>query len=72
MLGLKGFCAAILGGLGNFPGAVAGGLVLGLAEAMAAGYLSSQYKDAVAFVLILAVLFFLPGGLMGRGSTERV
>jgi branched-chain amino acid transport system permease protein len=72
MLGLKGFSAAILGGLGNFPGAIAGGVVLGLAEAMTAGYLSSQYKDAVAFVIILAVLFFRPGGLMGRRGTERV
>ncbi|MBI3710621.1 MAG: branched-chain amino acid ABC transporter permease [Proteobacteria bacterium] len=72
MLGLKGFCAAILGGLGSPFGAVAGGLLLGIAEAMAAGYLSSAYKDVVAFVIILAVLFLAPGGLFGAKATERV
>lgn len=70
MLGLKGFSAAILGGLGNPMGAIAGGLVVGIAEAMTAGYLSSAYKDAVAFVIILAVLFFLPSGLFGRRGVE--
>ena len=65
MLGLKGFCAAILGGLGNGMGAVAGGLIVGIAEAMGAGYLISEYKDAIAFVLILLVLFFKPSGLFG-------
>ena len=70
MLGLKGFSAAILGGLGNPMGAIAGGLVVGIAEAMTAGYLSSAYKDAVAFVIILAVLFFLPSGLFGRRGAE--
>lgn len=72
MLGLKGFSAAVLGGLGNGVGAVAGGLIVGIAEALAAGYLSSAYKDAVAFVIILAVLVFLPNGLFGRKGTERV
>ncbi len=72
MLGLKGFCAAILGGLGSGYGAVAGGLALGIAEAMSAGYISSAYKDAVAFVIILAVLMFRPGGLFGQRRTERV
>ena len=72
MLGLKGFAAAILGGMGSGAGAVLGGLVLGILEAMGAGYLSSAYKDAIAFVLILVVLFFLPNGLLGKRSTERV
>jgi len=72
MLGLKGFAAAILGGLGSSYGAVAGGLALGIIEAMSAGYISSAYKDAVAFVIILGVLFFMPSGLFGTKRTERV
>jgi branched-chain amino acid transport system permease protein len=72
MLGLKGFAAAMLGGLGSFAGAIAGGLALGLLEGLGAGFLSSAYKDAIAFVVILAVLFFLPGGLLGGRGSERV
>ena len=72
MLGLKGFSAAVLGGLGNGAGAVAGGLLVGIAEALGAGYISSAYKDAFAFVIILFVLFFMPNGLFGKRSTERV
>lgn len=72
MLTLKGFAAAILGGLGNPLGAVLGGLIVGLIESITAGYLSSEYKDAVAFIIILAVLFFMPRGLTGRALTERV
>lgn len=72
MLGLKGFSAAILGGLGSGVGAIVGGLALGLAEALAAGYISSAYKDAVAFIIILAVLFIRPSGLLGGRITERV
>lgn len=69
---LKGFAAAMLGGMGNPKGALAGGLILGVLEAMTAGYISSQYKDAAAFIVILAVLFFMPQGLFGRRTTERV
>src|SRR3972149_2897537 len=72
MLGLKGFAAAVLGGLGRGAGAGGGGPLLGLAESLGAGYVSSAYKDAIAFVLILAVLFFLPSGLLGKKSAERV
>ena len=72
MLGLKGFAAAMLGGLGSFGGAVAGGLLLGLIEGLGAGFISSAYKDAIAFVVILAVLFFMPGGLAGARRSERV
>ncbi len=72
MLGLKGFVAAVLGGLGVGVGAVVGGLLLGIAETLTAGYVSSAYKDAVAFVLIFVVLFFLPNGLFGKRGTERV
>ncbi|MCO5153281.1 MULTISPECIES: branched-chain amino acid ABC transporter permease [unclassified Shinella] len=71
-LALKGFAAAMLGGMGNPKGALVGGLMLGVLEAMTAGYVSSQYKDAAAFVVILAVLFAMPQGLFGRKSTDRV
>jgi branched-chain amino acid transport system permease protein len=72
MLGLKGFVAAVVGGMGNGLGAVLGGLLVGIVEAMAAGYVSSAYKDAVPFALILLILFFMPRGLFGGKSTERV
>lgn len=72
MLGLKGFVAAVVGGLGNGLGAVLGGLLVGILEAMGAGYISSNYKDAIPFVLILLILFFKPRGLFGGKSTDRV
>jgi len=72
MLGLKGFVAATLGGLGSGMGAVVGGLLLGVLEAMTAGYVSSAYKDAMPFVLILLVLFFMPSGLFGAKTIDRV
>lgn len=71
-LALKGFAGAMLGGMGNPKGALVGGLALGLLEALTAGYLSSQYKDAVAFIVILAVLFVMPQGLFGKTSADRV
>jgi branched-chain amino acid transport system permease protein len=72
LLALKGFAAAMLGGMGNPLGAIIGGLLLGLLESFGAGYLSSTYKDAIAFVVILAVLFVAPQGLVGRRTVERV
>ncbi len=72
MLGLKGFAAAMLGGLGSFGGAVLGGLLLGLLEGLGAGFISSAYKDAIAFIVILAVLFLMPGGLLGARRSDRV
>jgi branched-chain amino acid transport system permease protein len=72
LLALKGFAAAMLGGMGNALGAVVGGLLLGMLEAFGAGYISSKYKDAIAFLVILAVLFAMPQGLFGRGKVERV
>jgi branched-chain amino acid transport system permease protein len=71
-LALKGFAAAMLGGMGSPFGAVLGGLLLGLSESFSAGYISSTYKDAVAFVTILLVLFAMPSGLLGRRTLERV
>ncbi len=72
MLGLKGFCAAIIGGLGHPFGSVAGGLILGILESLVAGYISSEYKDAVAFVVLLGILFFMPGGIFGNLKAQRV
>ena len=72
MLGLKGFVAAVVGGLGSGLGAVVGGLLVGIIEAMAAGYISSAYKDAIPFILILFILFFMPRGIFGAQVTERV
>lgn len=71
-LALKGFAAAILGGLGNPLGAVVGGLALGVLEAIAAGYVSSAYKDGAAFFVLIAALLFMPSGLLGAKSVERV
>ena len=65
MLGLKGFSAAIIGGLGSLSGGVLGGLLLGLAEAFTSGLISSGYRDAMAFLLLLVVLFLRPQGLVG-------
>lgn len=69
-LGLKGFCAAVLGGLGNFGGGVAAGILLGVVEAVAGGLLWSDYRDAIAFVILLAVLLVKPEGLLSRKKAE--
>ncbi len=71
-IGVKGFAAAILGGLGNPIAAVGGGLILGLLESLTAGYLNPLYKDAVALVVLLAVLFIRPHGLLGGKGREKV
>ena len=72
MMALKGFAAAMLGGMGNPLGAVVGGLLLGLLETLGAGYVSSTYKDGFAFVMILVILFAMPQGLLGRRTVDRV
>jgi branched-chain amino acid transport system permease protein len=72
LVGFKGFSAAMLGGIGNLYGAMVGGIVLGLLEAFAAGYVSSHFKDAVAFLILLLILFALPSGLLGRSTAEKV
>ena len=69
MLGLKGFCAAIAGGLGSFTGGIIAGVTLGVLESMGAGFVSSAYKDAIAFVILLVILFARPEGVLrGRRS----
>jgi len=70
--GLKAFVAAVLGGIGNIPGAMVGGLVLGLAETLVSGYISSTYRDAIAFALLIIILLVRPAGLLGRAVTEKV
>jgi len=72
MAGLKAFTAAVLGGIGSIPGAVLGGLLLGVVEALTAGYLSTEYKDVMAFVLLIGVLLFMPTGILGRPEVEKV
>lgn len=72
MLGLKGFCAAIMGGMGSGLGTVLGGIILGTLESLGAGLISSGYKDAIAFLILLLILFLRPQGLFKKGETERV
>jgi branched-chain amino acid transport system permease protein len=72
MPGLKAFVAAVVGGIGNVPGAVLGGLVMGIAEVMVVGYLSPTYRDAIAFVLLILILLVRPAGILGRATAEKV
>ena len=72
MLGLKGFCAVIIGGMSSGLGTVLGGLLLGLLEALGAGFISASYKDAIAFIILLLILFLRPEGLFNKKETERV
>ncbi|MBC7526367.1 MAG: branched-chain amino acid ABC transporter permease [Chthonomonadaceae bacterium] len=72
MFGLKAFVAAVLGGIGNLYGAVLGGLVLGLAEMFVGGSPFSPYRDAIAFIILIAILLFRPSGLLGKNTVEKV
>ncbi|GAA4651273.1 high-affinity branched-chain amino acid ABC transporter permease LivH [Kistimonas scapharcae] len=72
LAGLKAFTAAVLGGIGSIPGAMLGGLILGLTEAYTAGYFSSEYKDVVAFSLLILILLFRPTGILGKPEVEKV
>lgn len=72
MAGLKAFTAAVLGGIGSIPGAMLGGLLLGVVEALTAGYISTEYKDVMAFSLLISVLLFMPSGILGRPEVEKV
>ncbi|PZQ38945.1 MAG: branched-chain amino acid ABC transporter permease LivH [Pseudomonas putida] len=72
LVGLKAFTAAVLGGIGSIPGAMLGGLVLGVAEAFGADIFGDQYKDVVAFGLLVLVLLFRPTGILGRPEVEKV
>ncbi len=68
--GIKAFAAAVLGGIGNITGAMIGGLIIGMVEIMAAGYISSEYKDVFAFIILIAVLYFMPTGIMGENVDD--
>ena len=72
LLGLKAFVAAVLGGLGSSPGAMLGGYVLGVAESLTKGYISSSFTDAVVFDILILVLLVRPAGLLGRNVSEKV
>lgn len=70
--GIKAFVAAVLGGIGSIPGAVLGSFVLGLTESFGTGYISSDYEDAFAFIILILILIFKPAGLLGRKENEKV
>jgi len=70
--GLKAFVAAVLGGIGNLPGAVLGGIIIGVTETMVSGYISSTYRDAIAFGVLILILLVKPSGLLGKKEIEKV
>ena len=72
MPGLKAFCAAVLGGIGNLPGAALGGLIIGTVETFVAAYISSTYRNAIAFAVLIVILLIKPSGLLGKKDVEKV
>jgi branched-chain amino acid transport system permease protein len=70
--GIKAFTAAVLGGIGSVPGAMFGGILLGLVESLGASYISSEYKDAYAFLVLIGILLVRPGGLFGKAPEEKI
>ena len=72
MPGLKAFVAAVLGGIGSIPGAMTGGIVLGVIEALVSGFISSTFRDAAAFAILILVLLFKPSGIFGKNTNEKV
>ena len=70
--GLKAFVAAVLGGIGNIPGAALGGILIGLLEAMVVGYINPTYRDAIVFAVLILILLIKPSGLLGRPEREKV
>jgi branched-chain amino acid transport system permease protein len=71
LAGVKAFAAAVLGGIGSVPGAMLGGVVLGIAETLGAGYISSPYRDGVAYAVMICVIIFRPSGFLGRSMVEK-
>jgi branched-chain amino acid transport system permease protein len=72
IVGIKAFTAAVLGGIGSIPGAMFGGVFLGLIESLSAAYISPEYKDAYAFIILIIILLIKPSGIFGKGSEEKV
>jgi branched-chain amino acid transport system permease protein len=72
VFGLKAFIAAIMGGIGNIPGAMLGGMILGIIETLGSGYLSPQWKDVIAYVILILILIFRPTGLLGERVAEKL
>ena len=72
LAGIKAFTAAVLGGIGSIPGAMVGGMIIGLVEVFWSAYFSVEYKDVAAFIMLAAVLIFLPQGLLGKPEIEKV
>ena len=72
ILGMKAFIIVILGGMGSIPGAILGGYILGLIEALGGGYLSAEYKDVFAFGILILVLILRPSGILGERTAEKV
>ena len=70
--GLKAFVAAVVGGIGNIPGAALGGFLIGIVETLTAGYISPTFKDAIVFSLLIIILLFKPSGLLGKAASEKV
>ncbi len=71
-VGTKAFAGAVLGGLGNIPGAILGGVSFGIIEAISAGYISSQYTKGISFIIVLVVLMFMPSGILGEKQVDKV
>ena len=72
LAGLKGFTAAVIGGIGSIPGAMAGGLILGFAEAFTQGYISTRWSDLLVFVILILLMLFRPQGLFGKPDIKKV
>ena len=72
MPGMKAFVAAVLGGIGIIPGAMTGGIILGVVEAMVSGFISSTFRDAAAFAILIIILLIKPTGLFGKNEREKV